>query len=124
MAPKVGRPVVLTTKQVDRLEKLLEEMVDKADGNEEVTLGRLMRKSKVKASKRTVADRLRDRGDRFRKQREKPILTPEDIKSRYHFGRKYKDKPRQWFKKYIHAHFDNHMFKVATTAKGLSLIHI
>ena len=38
---KMGRPLILTKEQVDRLEALLEAMVDKAAGNKEVTLGML-----------------------------------------------------------------------------------
>ena len=59
---KMGRPLILTKEQVDRLEALLEAMVDKAAGNKEVTLGMLMRRSRTKASSRTVADRFRKRG--------------------------------------------------------------
>ena len=35
---KMGRPLILTREQVDRLEALLEAMVDKAAGNKEVAL--------------------------------------------------------------------------------------
>ena len=76
---KMGRPLILTKEQVDRLEALLEAMVDKAAGNKEVTLGMLMRRSRTKASVRTVADRLRKRRYRFRDLREKPILTPDKV---------------------------------------------
>ena len=76
---KMGRPPILTKEQVDRLEALLEAMVDKAAGNKEVTLGMLMRRSRTKASVRTVADRLRKRGYQFRDLREKPILTPDKV---------------------------------------------
>ena len=76
---KMGRPLILTKEQVDRLEALLEAMVDKAAGNKEVTLGMLMRRSRTKASVRTVADRLRKRGYQFRDLREKPTLTPDKV---------------------------------------------
>ena len=119
---KMGRPLILTKEQVDRLEALLEAMVDKAAGNKEVALGMLMRRSRTKASVRTVADRLRKRGYQFRDLREKPTLTPDDIKLRYKFAKTYKDKPDVWWLSYIHVHLDNHMFKVATTAKGRKLL--
>ena len=119
---KMGRPLILTKEQVDRLEALLEAMVDKAAGNKEVALGMLMRRSRTRASVRTVADRLRKRGYQFRDLREKPILTPDDIKLRYKFAKTYKDKPDVWWLSYIHVHLDNHMFKVATTAKGRKLL--
>ena len=105
-------------KRQDRLEALLEAMVDKAAGNKEVTLGMLMRRSRTKASVRTVADRLRKRGYQFRDLRGTPILTPDDIKLRYKFAKTYKDKPDVWWLSYVHVHLDNRMFKVAATAKG------
>ena len=97
-------------------------MVDKVAGSKEVTLGMPMRRSRTKASIRTVADRLRKRGYQFRDLREKPILTPDDIKLHYKFAKTYKDKPDVWWLSYIHVHLDNHMFKVATTAKGRKLL--
>ena len=119
---KMGRPLILTKEQVDRLEALLEAMVDKAAGNKEVTLGMLMRRSRTKTSVRTIANRLRKRGYQFRDLREKPILTPDDIKLRYKFAKTYKDKPDVWWLSYIHVHLDNHMLKVATMAKGRKLL--
>ena len=36
--------------------------------------------------------------------------------------KKYKGKPRVWFRKHIHGHQDNHMFKVALRAPGRKLL--
>ena len=70
---KMGRPLILTKEQVDRLEALLEVIADKAAGNKEVRLGMLMRRSRTKASGWTVADRLRKRGYQFRDLCENPF---------------------------------------------------
>ena len=122
-APKpMGRPRVLTKTQVDALVALLEKMVDDAEAEKEVTLEMLMRRSRTKASARTVADRLHERGYRFRDLRAKPILTPDDVAERYAFAEKYKNKSKTWWSKTIHLHADNKMFKVATTAKGRKLL--
>ena len=45
----VGRPAALTTQQIDRLERILNDMIDKADAQEEVTVSMLMKRSKCKA---------------------------------------------------------------------------
>jgi transposase len=42
----VGRPAALTEQQVDRLERILNEMVDEADADYEVTLAMLMKRSR------------------------------------------------------------------------------
>ena len=78
-APKpIGRPKALTETKVDSLVTSLEKMVDEAGSRYEVTLPMLMKRSKVKASYRVVADALHERGFWFRSLRAKPILTPQD----------------------------------------------
>ena len=52
----VGRPTALSVQQVDRLERILNNMVDKADAQHEVTMSMLMKRSKCKASTRTVSE--------------------------------------------------------------------
>lgn len=79
----VGRPGKLSEGQKDKLVALLEKMVDEADANHEVTLQMLMRRGRVKACPRVVQNALHERGYWFRDLREKPVLTPEDVKARY-----------------------------------------
>lgn len=87
-----------------------------------VSLAMLMTRSRTKFSARTVANRLHERGYRFRDLRQKPILTPDDVKERYRFAKKYKDHLASWWLSAVQVHVDNHMFKVATTSKGRKLL--
>ena len=70
----VGRPTALSVQQVDRLECILNNMVDKAYAQHEVTMSMLMKRSKCNASTRTVSDVLHARGFHFSNLRQKPIL--------------------------------------------------
>ena len=124
-APKpVGRPKALSEKQVDALVRLLEKMVDEADADYELTLDMVMSRGRMagKACKRVVQDALHARGYYFRDLRHKPILTPEDIKERFAWAKKYRGKNAQWWRSNVHIHLDNHCFKVATTARGRKLM--
>ena len=104
----IGRPKALSSTKFDGLVALLEKMIDEADANYEVTLAMFMKRSKVKACARVVADALHERGYYFRDLREKPILTPEDVKERYAWAKKYKAKTQAWWRKSIQVHLDNH----------------
>eukprot|EP00974_Lingulodinium_polyedra_P089656 8693440-Lingulodinium_polyedra.AAC.1 len=68
-------------------------MVTEAEGNRVMTMDMLIRRCRLKVSKRIVAEALRERGYRFRYLREKPILTPEDIADRYRRAKRYARKP-------------------------------
>ena len=118
----IGRPRALTAAKVDRLVTLLNEMVDEAESNYEVTLPMLMRRARVKVCERVVANALHERGYQFRAMREKPVLTPGDIEERYAFAKKYKDRSVAFWHSTIQVHLDNHHFKVATTARGRKLL--
>lgn len=122
-APKpIGRPPALTEAKIDRIVKLLETMVDEAEGNHEVNMAMLMRRGRLKVCAKVVAKALHARGYRFRDMRQKPILTPADIKERYAWAKQYRGKTAAWWLKTVHVHLDNHMFKVATTAAGRKLL--
>lgn len=122
-APKpMGRPKALTEAKIDSLVAVLEGMVDKADACHEVTLAMLMRRSRVKACSKVVADALHDRGFWFRDLRHKPILTPEDVKQRFAWAKKYRIRSAGWWLRTVHIHLDNHAFKVATTGAGRKLL--
>jgi hypothetical protein len=121
-ATRMGRPPVLTTAQEDRLEKVVEEMVGKADANYEVTLPMVHRRCRLKCSQRTVSRALRSRGYYFFKLYEKMILTPEDVKERWAWAKKYARKTKLWWLRKVQIHLDNHHFKRASTGKGRKLL--
>ncbi len=105
-------PPALTTAAVDRLEKKLEEMVVKADGQYEVTVTMLKRSTRCKASERTILDRLHDRGIYFRPLRQKPTLTADDIASRKTFAIAYGAKSPAWWSGAVHLIIDVKHYRV------------
>ena len=64
-------------------------MVGKADAQYEVTVGKLKRSSRCKASKRTILRKLHARGIYFRPLRQKPTLTEDDVSARKKFADVY-----------------------------------
>ena len=122
-APKpIGRPKALSDAKVDGIVVLLEQMVDEADANHEVTMDMLMKRGRLKVCKQVVANALHSRGYMFRDLRQKPILTPDDVKERCKWAKKHCGKPKAWWLKTVHVHLDNHVFKVATTSAGRKLL--
>ncbi len=115
---KMGRPVALSPKQIAQLVKLVDKMVEDADADYEVTLPMVHRRSRLKCSERTISRALRSQGYRFFALYEKMILTPGDIKERWDWSKKYKDKPRSWWHRRIHMHVDNKHFKAPLTIRG------
>ena len=118
----VGRPRALSEKHIDQLVAVLNQMVDNANATYEVSLPMLMRRARVKACSRVVANALHSRGYWFRDLRHKPILLPEDVKARMHFATKHMHKPKAWWVRHVHVHLDNHLFKCATTVRGRTLL--
>ena len=111
-AKKQGRPEALTDAAVDLLERRLDELIVKADGRRTVTADWLMKATKCKASKKSVLKALHKRNIYFRKLREKPVLTPEDVKARLAFAKKYRNKTKDWWLRNVHAFIDGKHFQV------------
>ena len=109
---KQGRKVVLNTAAVDKLEAKLQSRIQKADGKYEVTVAALKRASRSKASERTILKALHSRGIYFRRMREKPVLTDEDVSDRKAFADKYRKKPASWWTTAVHLIIDVKQFKV------------
>ena len=122
-APKrIGRPTEFTEDKVDKLVKVLEDMVEDADANYEVTLPMVMRRARVTVCEKVVLNALHKRGYYFRKLRSKMILTPQDVHDRYKWAKEHIHKTRAWWLKAVHIHLDNHCFKVASSAVGRKLL--
>lgn len=117
-----GRPPALTEAQVDRLETALNQMIAKADAKYEVTWAMVRRRARIKACTKVVANALHSRGYWFRKLRCKPVLTPRDVKDRYAFAKRYRGKGKAWWRKRIHLHIDNHVFKTGSTSSTRRLL--
>ncbi|CAE8650842.1 unnamed protein product, partial [Polarella glacialis] len=109
---KQGPPTLLTDAQVDFMVKRLDELVRKANCKYHVTADMLKRSTRLKVTVRAMQTASRKRNIYFRKLREKPCLTEQDIADRYAFAKKYRSRTKAWWKKTIHAFIDGKHFKV------------
>jgi transposase len=109
---KQGAPKKLTKAKVDFLVNRLDELVVKADCKYTVTVKLLKRSTRVKASERTILGALHERNIYFRRLREKPALTPEDVADRLKFANKYRYKTQAWWNKHVHGFIDGKFFQV------------
>jgi hypothetical protein len=114
---KQGRPAALTTTEVDFLVKRLDAMVEKAKARYHVTVSMLKKTTRCRASGRIIKDALHRRNIYFRKLREKPLLTEEDIAARKAFALKYKGKSSKWWNQNMHAIIDGKHFQVYLNGK-------
>ena len=109
---KEGRPTILDEGAVDKLIALLDCTVVVADAQYEVTVDMLRRRARSKAGNRTILDALHARRIYFRRLREKPVLTDEDIKARKKFAKDYMAKTTAWWTSYVDMHIDVKHFPV------------
>ncbi|CAE7245806.1 unnamed protein product [Symbiodinium pilosum] len=87
-------------------------MIVAANGQRAVTVHDLKKAAKSKASCRSILRALHDRNIYFRKLREKPLLTPEDIKARFQFAKTSRSKSAAWWVDRIDAFIDGKHFQV------------
>ena len=114
---KQGRPSALTKAQIDFLECKLDQMIVTADGQHTVTVEMLQKAAKIKASCRTILRALHEHHIFFRKLREKPVLTPEDVRDRFKFAKKYRSKTGTWWANRLDAFIDGKHFQVYLNSK-------
>jgi len=122
-AKKQGRPSALTKAQVDYLERKLDQMIVKADGQKMITVEALQKATKTKAGTQTILKALHERDIYFRKLREKPVLTPADVKARKAFASTYRHKSRAWWLQHVHAFIDGKYFQAACCPCRRELCH-
>ena len=82
LEPRRGRPPVFSDAQVAAAIRLLGKMVSEANGEYEITIAMVRTRARLKCTDRTLLDRMRAKCIYFRNLREKPVLTPEDVKAR------------------------------------------
>ena len=119
-AKPVGRARLLGKRDVDRLAACLNKMIKAANGETEITMAMLRAKSKCKAGCRTMARELHKRGIYFRRLRQEPRLTAEDVKERMAFAEKYRSKSKVWWLARLHMVIDLKNFHVYLTGKTRS----
>ena len=113
-----GRPKALSDSQYSVLQKTSHRLQKKANGQSEITVAAVRDAAGCTACDRTVRDAFHAHGIRFRKLREKPILTPEDVAARVVFADQYGSKTEaQWVAK-PHAVIDNKHFPMYINKSG------
>jgi len=115
---KPGRQFMLSEAQVDRLVKKTKEYIKQAKGRYRITYALLKKRTRTKASIRTIQRAFVLRNITYKKMREKPLLTDQDVKDRFKFSVKYKGKSLAWWIKYIQLHIDCKWFKVFLNGKA------
>ena len=92
----LGRPAALTQAQIDFLVRRLDELIRRSQNRYTVTVAMLKRSARIRASEKTISKALHEKNIFFRKLREKPVLTDGDVKERFAFAKKYRNKSSQW----------------------------
>ena len=114
---KQGRPRVLSNADIDFLERRLHELIVKSMGKYHVTAAMVKCSARCKASVKAMQLAFRIRRIFFRKMREKPLLTEDDVKARYAWATKYRHKTRAWWLKAFDAAIGGELFKVYLNGK-------
>ena len=80
--PGVGRKPALAESDKDRLVRLVDTMVEKADVRWIVTIEMIQARFRPRVCTRVIAEALHERNVRFHRLRRKPILTDKDVRER------------------------------------------
>ena len=115
-----GQPKVLSETDIDEMVEEVNRMVEEADGEWEVTVDMLRREMGWKISTKTMSRALHARKIYFRRLREKPLLTKQDVKDRLAFARKFRGKSAKWWNTFIDMHIDLKFFPVLLNGKARS----
>ena len=107
-----GRPTILDDAAIDKLIATLDHMVVVADGQHEVTVDMLRRRARCNAGNRTISNALHARKVYFRRLREKPVLTHDDIVARKAFAKEHMDKSVARWLSHVDMHIDVTHFPV------------
>ena len=111
-APTVGRPKVVTPQVFKLLTKSCQALQKETGGLEEVTVAMLKAHAGVEASDRKVLEAFHENGVRFRKLKEKLILSKEDVRSRFCWGNKRLRRSKALWVKKPHATIDTKHFQL------------
>ena len=115
---KQGRTRALTEAKIDFVVKKMKEFIKHYNGRQRVTTRLLQRRLRLRMSTWTILRALHARGIYFRRNREKPCLTVDDIHERMAFARKYRLKPAAWWLRTVHLHIDCKWFPTYLNGKA------
>jgi transposase len=113
----VGRPK-MTEADYKKCEKALEVLLKKANAEEEVTAAMVKEKAGVPYCEKVIRTAFKKHGKPFRKLREKPILTEEDVEKRFKFVKKHAQHEKSRWVKMPHAVIDNKKFSLYLDRKA------
>ena len=113
-----GRPAAITPTMYKRLSSALNMLQRQANGTKEVTVAMVKTKAGCSACTKTIRKAFHAHGIRFRRLREKPILTKDDIKDRLRFGLRHELRSKARWAFYPHAIIDNKNFPLYLNAAG------
>lgn len=112
-----GRPP-MSPADYAKCNKALVRMQKAVKAKNEITVSMVIEKAGVDYCEKTVRKYFRKDGKPFRKLREKPLLTPDDVKSRKRFTTKHYKKPKASWSKTPKAIIDNKRFPMYLDLKG------
>ena len=118
---KRGRPP-MTPADYAKCERSLMRLQKRAKGEEEVTAAMVLQDAKVAYSEGCLRKHFALHGKPFRKLREKPLLTPDDVQKRWRFVKKHGRKSKRSWRRIPHAIIDNKRYQMFLDAKGRNYI--
>ena len=113
-----GRPRAVTPRAFQKLMAALNFLLKQSKGQTEVTAKMVMRRAGSNLSEKTVRAAFHERGVWFRKLKEKPILTPQDVADRKEFAEKHVNKSKRAWLQSPHAIIDNKHFPLHVNRAG------
>lgn len=113
-----GAPIQFSAKDLDKVLKVTEALVRKADAQQEITLSSIVAKAGVNVCERTVRDGMKDKKYSFLKLKEKPLLTDDDVAKRKLGTGAHKRRSRLQWVQTPHAIIDNKKFPKTNCPKS------
>lgn len=114
----VGRPRSVTPKVYRQLKGALDFLLRQSRGEHEVTAQMIKARVGCSLSLRTIRNAFHAEGIWFRRLKEKPILTPQDVAARYAFGVQHERKTQKQWVSSPHAIIDNKHFPMYLNCAG------
>ena len=111
-----GRKKAMTRPQVQRLDRVRQQLIRQADGAHEVTYPMLVGVAKLNVSRWTAARELRELGVKWRRMREKPIRTPAQEANRADVCQEWRKRPAAFWTHGVDLIIDNKKFPLPTSA--------
>ena len=105
-----------------KAERSLKKLQVRAKGEEEVTAAMVIKDAGLDCSEGCLRKHFALHGKPFRKLREKPLLTTEDVKKRWRFVIKHSRKTKRGWRSLPHAIIDNKRYQMFLTKYGRNYV--